>query len=302
MLLVNDNFEENSGSPQSHPFLCDCCCWQIQECLQKSVKQEKKFKLTAVLNSVVFLCSWVPASLLICVPWFSNTILSQSFPQFLHQSYLFVPFLGNSLLLTLSFKVWIFSRKLKIFITHAVFSPWLLSFIFSCLLKVYVLFQQSQELLDCELNFWILFIPLFLVACFLVGQGIFYEFDVIFYWSLFVKRTLGPNLELLFSVKNLHFLLCEPKNMLIWLWALSKLLVYPEYLRFSKSTQRLIRQRFQVLCICLQNQSDKETKWHCVCLMLTTLPCEVNHIFVCWDGSKSNWPSSKGTNVLLCKV
>ena len=178
----------------------------------KSVKQEKKFKLTTVLNSVVFLCSWVPASLLICVPWFSNTILSQSFPQFLHQSYLFVPFWGNSLLLMLSFKVWIFSRKLKVFITHAVFSPWLLSFIFSCLLKVYILFQQSQRLLDCELNFWILFIPLFLVACFLVGQGIFYEFDVILYWSLFVKRTLGPNLELLFSVKNLHFLLCEPKN------------------------------------------------------------------------------------------
>lgn len=215
---VNSNFEEeNSGSPQSHPFLCGCFCWQIEECLQKSVRQGK-FKLTVVLNPVVFLCSWVPASLLICIPWFSNTILSQSFPQFLHQSYLFVPFWGIGLLLMLSFKVWIFCRKLKIFITNAVFSPWLLSFIFSCLLKVYILFQQSQGLWDCEWNFWILFLLLFLVACFLEGQGIFYEFDVIIYWSLFVNKTkqnktpLGPNLELLFSVKNSHFLLCEPKN------------------------------------------------------------------------------------------
>lgn len=139
--------------------------------------QSNKRSLNWVLNPVVFLCSWVPACLLICVPWFSNITLSQSFPQFLHQSYLFVPFWGNSLLLMLSFKVWIFSRNLKIFITHMVFSPWLLSFIFSCLLKVYILFQQSQGLWTKLLNldFTVISGGMF------IGQGIFYEFDVIFY-------------------------------------------------------------------------------------------------------------------------
>lgn len=161
VFLVNDNFEENSGSPQFHHFLCDCFRWQIQECLQKSVKQEK-FKLSVKSSGLfVFLSSCLPIDMRPMIQQYHT----QSFPQFLHQSYLLVPFWGNSLLLMLSFEVWIFSRKLKIFITHAVFSPWLLSFIFSCLLKVHKLFQQSQGLWDCELNFWILILLLFLVAC-----------------------------------------------------------------------------------------------------------------------------------------
>ena len=60
VFLVNDNFEENSGSPQFHHFLCDCFRWQIQECLQKSVKQEK-FKLSVKSSGLfVFLSSCLP--------------------------------------------------------------------------------------------------------------------------------------------------------------------------------------------------------------------------------------------------
>lgn len=113
--------------------------------------------------------------------------------------------------------LWTLDILIKICTTHAVFSPRLLSFIYSCLLKVKMLYTisvtpTSKGLWDWDLkllnlvstnsySWWLVFLR---------ARG---SLILRFYFiDLYLWKKLGSNLELLFSRKDLHFLLPEPKN------------------------------------------------------------------------------------------